>query len=113
MLKGDVTRSRSRSTSTSSSSLSRRPSTRSMYSSDTEDAHGTGSLLIPPSPLVAQRSNRPSFGSGSVSSTDEPLNSLRRENESLKRRLADLSLKITEKDREIEVLRSSKDLPKA
>lgn len=48
-------------------------------------------MLIPPSPLVAQRSTRASFGS---SSGDDPmLANLKRENETLKKRLAELSQK--------------------
>lgn len=102
-LKGDASiRSRSQSTS-SSSSISRRPSTRSVYSSDTEEVHSTG-LLIPPSPLVAQRTSRSSF-SGPGANDESAVASLKRENESLKRRLAELSLKVSEKDKEIEFLK--------
>lgn len=91
MLKGEKARSRSRSTS-STSSISRRPSTRSVYSSsDTEDVHPSNTLLIQPASLVSQRSTRASFGSGN---SDDPLvATIKRENETLKKLVADLSQK--------------------
>lgn len=106
---GDASiRSRSQSTS-SSSSVSRRPSTRSLYSSDTEEVYTGAGMLIPPSPLVAQRASRSSFSGPAANTADESLvASLKRENESLKRRLAELSLKVSERDKEIEALKRGK-----
>lgn len=88
-LRNDRSRSRSQSTS-SSSSVSRNQSMKSVYvSSDGgEDlAHGV---------------QRPSRGSFSHSEDSNLVQSLRKENELLKKKLADLSIKLTEKESELE-----------
>lgn len=168
-LKGSSARSRSRSTS-SSSSVSRRPSTRSVYSlSDNEDHHiGSGlsvsnshsigkyplSVPSPHSPghhpavtssssgpygggngcnsttnnicstinsinnnglvsvgsnqSVSNRSSRASFSSINSVSDDhsaQALQALRKENENLKKKLAELNSRLAEKDKEIEKLK--------
>lgn len=69
----------------------------------------SGGMYIPPSPLVAQRSARASFGAAAAAGEDPMVGNLRRENETLKRKLAELSLKMSEKDREIESLKAKKE----
>lgn len=73
----------------------------------------SGGMYIPPSPLVAQRSARASFGTAAAAGEDPMISNLRRENETLKRKLAELSLKMSEKDREIETLKGKKELASA
>ncbi|CAN6667057.1 hypothetical protein TRVA0_039S00254 [Trichomonascus vanleenenianus] len=97
-LRSERSRSRSQSTS-SSSSVSRHASIRSVYSiSDAEE------LASRPG---AYRSSRPSFGAvaGAPAVDDSSLLvSLRKENELLKKKLADLNVKVAEKDAEIKRL---------
>lgn len=102
-------RSRSRSQSTSSScSVSRNPSIKSVYSPGDGHGHGHGhssaSSSVGPEdsgPGALQRSSRGSFSNSEDSSL---VHLLRKENEMLKNKLADLSIKLTEKDSEIESL---------
>lgn len=126
-LKGGTARSRSRSTS-SSSSISRHPSTRSAYSfSDTEDHHpnisvNSDSSTAPGKPLasglntssapvqsVSNRSSRASFSSVTSLSDDQStaVQTLRKENEALKKKLAELSTKLAEKDKQIEKMKTA------
>lgn len=95
-LKTERSRSRSQSTS-SSSSLSRNPSIRSnsaIISDAEENANPVSS-----NNNRSRGQSRPSF-SGMMD--DNVVSSLKKENEVLKRKLADLSIKLTEKDNEIE-----------
>lgn len=93
-LKSERSRSRSQSTS-SSSSMSRNASVRSRYS--ISDAEDMGSKQ-------AQRGSRTSFSMTGQSDDNTLIQQLRKENDQLKKKLADLSIKLTEKDHEIEHL---------
>lgn len=103
-------RSRSQSTS-SSSSISRNPSVRSNsaiifsdYSTDEISGSGTNSGSNRPRGHSRSSFNGGHSGSNNIiTGGDENLvNSLKRENDLLKKKLADLSIKLTEKDNEIE-----------
>jgi hypothetical protein len=91
-LKSERSRSRSQSAS-SSSSVSRNASVRSIYSiSDTEEVNGSRSSRQPRASFSSGAGNTTGPG---LSSTEENnlLLSIKRENETLKKKLADLSIK--------------------
>uniref|UniRef100_A0A060T6T7 ARAD1C22968p n=1 Tax=Blastobotrys adeninivorans TaxID=409370 RepID=A0A060T6T7_BLAAD len=93
-LKTERDQSRSRSRSQSGSSLSRNPSQKSVSDIESTPNRAGGG------------SKRGSISRASFSSqSGDEYSSLRRENESLKKKLADLSLRLAEKDAEIERLR--------
>ncbi|ANB14533.1 hypothetical protein AWJ20_2128 [Sugiyamaella lignohabitans] len=93
-LKTERSRSRSQSTS-SSSSMTRNPSIRSIYSvSDAEEQYPGSSApagSVATAAATHRRGSRPSFGS--VIDDSSVINSLRKENEVLKKKIAELSIK--------------------
>lgn len=95
-LKTERSRSRSQSTS-SSSSLSRNPSMRS-NSAIISDAEENANPSSTSNNNRSRGQSRPSFSG----MDDNFVSSLKKENDLLKRKLADLSIKLTEKDNEIE-----------
>lgn len=96
-LKSERSRSRSQSTS-SSSSISRNTSIRSRYSiSDAED-------LTTKQPAQRSGGSRTSFSKSGSADDNSLIQQLRKENDQLKKKLADLSIRLTEKDHEIEHL---------